>query len=188
MKKLLLITVGLVLLFLSRPAAAQESHPATFIDKGACPFECCTYGPWTVKKDTVLYSKPYKGGRRVGTLKRGTRIRGITGEVRTNVPGKYVVTTPHLQYAAGDVLWVYSPLGEGNYKVWFKGNIYPEEMGYIAMPFETSGNICNERGDCWGQLENKIQTEWWVNVRGPHGLTGWTRQTINFHGIDACGS
>jgi hypothetical protein len=188
MKKLFLIAVVFVVLFLSQPAAAQQSHPATFIDKGACPFECCTYGPWMVKKDAVLYNKPYKGGRAVGTLKRGSKVRGITGEVRTNVPGRFVVTKPHLRYAAGDVLWVYTPLGEGNYKVWFKGAIYPEEMGYIAMPFETSGFNCNERGDCWGQLENKIQTEWWARVRGPHGLTGWTRQTINFHGIDACGS
>ena len=169
------------------PALAQKTHPSTFLDRGACPFECCTYRRWTVTKDTVAYDKPEKGARRVGLFKKGSRVRGLTGEVRTTQPGEYVVVKPYEKYKPGDILWVYTPQGEGFYKVWFAGRMLSQELNYMSGSYEQSGIKCDERADCWGKLETELRDDWWVKVRSPAGWIGWTDQTENFHGMDSCG-
>jgi hypothetical protein len=180
MHKLVLIFAFVIsLVFFAGPAAAQKTHPLTYVDKGACPFECCTYQRWTVEKDTVAYETPSKGAKRVGLFKKGSRVRGLTGEVRTTQPGKFVITKPHEKYKPGNILWVYTPQGEGFYKV--------EEMDYMSGPYEQSGIDCNERADCWGKLETEQKTDWWVKVRSPAGWIGWTNETENFNGMDKCG-
>ena len=144
-------------LFLLLPTVAflflpQAKPPAVYVDKGACPFECCTYRRWKTDKTTVAYATPDKNAKTVGKFVAGSSVVAITGEVRT-VPGKYLITKAHGKYKPGDVLWVYTPLGEGFYKVWFKGRMYQEEMEYMSGPFEQSrhgasneGQECRPRG------------------------------------------
>jgi hypothetical protein len=95
---------------------AQPRPPAVYIDKGACPFECCTYREWRTEQSTVAYARPDKRSSRIGRFKAGTAVVALTGEVRST-PGRFTVRKPHGQYKPGDVLWVYTPLGEGAYKV-----------------------------------------------------------------------
>ena len=178
---------AIAMLYIAFPAAAQKTHPLTYLDRGACPFECCTYQRWTVAKDTVAYAAPNKGSKRVGMFKKGSRVRGLTGEVRTIQPGKLTVTKPHEKYKPGDILWVYTPQGEGFYKVWFGGKMLVEELDYESTPYEQSGIKCEERRDCWGKLETELKDDWWVKVRSPTGWIGWTNETDNFRGMDKCG-
>ena len=49
--------------------AASESPPPRFIDRGACPFECCSYRAWPTQSDTVAYARPQEGAPAVGLLK-----------------------------------------------------------------------------------------------------------------------
>ena len=42
-------------LILAAAARAQTRPPRNYEDRGACPFECCTYREWSVEEDTVLY-------------------------------------------------------------------------------------------------------------------------------------
>ncbi len=173
--------------FVVLPTLAQKVHPPTFTDRGACPFECCTYQRWTVASDTVAYDKPERGSRRVGMFKKGSRVRGLTGEVWITQPGKYVVTKPHDKYKPGDILWVYTPLGEGFYKVWFKGRIFEENMYPMGWTIPHQGPTCAETSDCWGEIAVPLKDDWWVKVRSQSGWIGWTDQTENFHGMDSCG-
>ena len=167
-------------------ASAQSKPPARYVDRGACPFECCTYRTWRTEKATVAYSSPSKGSKRVGVFARGSKVSGLTGEVRTE-PGKFVILKPHGKYKPGDVLWVYTPLGEGFYKVWFKGRMYQEELEYMSGPFEQSSPTCAETPDCWGRLEKQMRVEWWVKVKSSSGWVGWTDEAENFSNKDACG-
>jgi hypothetical protein len=137
-------------------------------------------------KATVAYARPDKRSRRVGTFKAGSRVVGLTGEVRT-APGKFVILRAHERYKPGDVLWVYTPLGEGFYKVWFKGRMYDEELEYMTGPYERSIPGCEETPECWGKLEKEVQSEWWVKVRSAEGWVGWTDRADNFDDKDACG-
>ena len=136
-------------------------------------------------KATVAYSRPDKRSRRMGTFKAGSRVVGLTGEVRT-VPGKFVILKAHAKYKPGDVLWVYTPKGEGFYKVWFKGRMYDEELQYMTGPYERSLPSCEETPACWGKLETEVQSVWWVKVRSAEGWIGWTDQAENFGDKDAC--
>ena len=167
--------------------AAQQTHPPMYTDRGACPFECCTYQRWSVAKNTVAYALPNKSSKRVGVYKKGSRVRGLTGEVRTTQPGKFVVTKPHDKYRPGDILWVYTPQGEGFYKIWFGGKMVEEELIYMSGPYEQSGIKCEDREDCWGKLEVELKDDWWVKVRSAAGWVGWTNETGNFRGMDKCG-
>jgi hypothetical protein len=118
-------------------------------------------------------------------VKTGRNVVAITGEVRT-VPGKFVVTKTHGKYKPGDVLWIYTPLGEGFYKVWFKGRMYQEEMDYLSGPFETSIPRCEETPECWGKLQREMQVEWWIKIKSFEGWVGWTNEGDNFSNKDAC--
>ena len=166
--------------------AAQAKPPALYIDKGACPFECCTYRTWKTEKNTVAYAEPNKRSKRVGTFKAGTKVVGLTGEVRTR-PSTFTVTKSHETYQPGDVLWVYTPLGEGVYKVWFKGKMLEQELDFVSGPFEQSLPRCEETVECWGKLDKPLQVEWWVKVRSRDGWVGWTDQAENFSNMDSCG-
>src|SRR3954466_4676007 len=101
MTRLLLLLPTVVFFFLP-----QAKPPAVYVDKGACPFECCTYRRWKTDKTTVAYATPDKKAKAVGKFVAGTNVVAITGEVRT-VPGKYLITKAHGKYRPGDVLWVY---------------------------------------------------------------------------------
>lgn len=168
------------------PVFPQSKPPARYIDKGACPFECCVYRKWTVEKTTVLYAQPNKESARVGQAKTGTKVLAITGEVRS-VPGKFVVTKAHGKYKPGNVLWVYTPQGEGFYLVWFRGKMFDEELDFVSGPYEKSSPTCEESPTCWGKMEVMLKTDWWVKIKLPNGTIGWTSQADNFGNKDSCG-
>ncbi|MEP7075321.1 MAG: hypothetical protein ABI878_05880 [Acidobacteriota bacterium] len=162
-----------------------DEHPATYVDRGACPFECCTYRRWKTRKNTVAYATPNRHAKRVGMFRQGSWVRGLTGEVRTLIPGKFVVQKPFEENRPGDVLWIYTPIGEGFYKVWYGGRMMEKEMIYMTMPRDDLP--CSRSKDCLGELQIKPKMVWWAKVRSPAGWTGWTDQPDNFDYIDSCG-
>jgi len=175
------------LIFTGLNVYPQSTPPAVYVDKGACPFECCSYRKWKTEKTTTAYARPDKRSRRIGEFKAGRNVIALTGEVRTITPGKFVVFKAHEGYKPGDVLWVYTPLGEGFYKVWFNGKMTDAPLDYMSGPFEQTVPGCEETPDCWGKLERELHVEWWVKIKGPNGLVGWTDQAENFSNKDACG-
>jgi hypothetical protein len=164
--------------------AVADQPPGFFVDRGACPFECCQYGAWTVTKATVAYARPDVRSPKVATLTTGTRVTALTGEVHTR-PSRFVVTKPHERYRPGDVLWVYTYLGEGVFTVWFKGEMVEQALGF--SPYGgTSGTRCDVP-ECWGRLDHELRSTWWVNIETADGRVGWSNQAEHFGGKDACG-
>ena len=168
-------------------APQKKQPPQRYVDKGACPFECCTYRGWTTESTTIAYERPDLNSRKVGRFKAGSKVFGLTGRVITTTPGKFVVTKDHGKYKRGDVLWVYTPLGEGFYKVWFKGKMYDQGLDVINGPFEQTIPPCDENPSCWGTLKRSLKLTWWVKVRSAEGWVGWTDKPENFGNKDACG-
>ena len=166
-------------------ATSADSPPARYIDKGACPSECCTYGAGTAKADTVIRATPDRSAKVVGLLKAGASVDAITGEVHTS-PARFVVNRPHAAYKPGDVLWVYTYLGEGHFKVWRNGVMHEEDLGF--SPYGGSaGSRCENTEQCWGQLKTELKSSWWVKVRSEDGWEGWSDEPDHFGGNDACG-
>jgi hypothetical protein len=182
MKKLLL-AIGVALL--PGAAACTDLPPSRYVDKGACPFECCVYRAWNTNADTLAYAEPDKNAKTLGLVMAGATVEAITGEVHSS-PVRFVVKKPHAQYKPGDVLWVYTYLGEGKFKVWLNGTLQEEDLGF--SPYGGSpGARCENEEQCWGELEGALRFSWWVKVRSTEGWEGWSNEPEHFENKDACG-
>jgi|SRR5580765_414605 hypothetical protein len=171
---------------LSGVNATNHPPPSSYVLKGACPFECCTYRDWSVDKQTVLYLKPSVGSKKVGALETGESATGLTGEVHAT-PVRFTVKRLHDAYNPGDILWVYSYSGEGIFTVWRNGRLVGEDLGF--SPYGgTGGNRCEQPSQsCWGTLESELKSNWWVKVKTKGGIVGWSNQPEHFGNKDACG-
>lgn len=176
----MILTLALALLL-----APRAGSPPIFVDKGACPFECCTYGEWTARRTVHVVEQPAVSAPIVGTVSAGTNVRALTGHVVTRA-GRFRVKRAHGLYKPGDVLFVYTYLGEGYFKVWFGGRFYDEELGF-SPGGGTDGSRCDKSADCWGTLQAEHQSTWWVQLLLSDGRSAWTRESHSFTGKDSCG-
>lgn len=158
-------------LFAQRPFGP----PMPFVDKGACPFECCTYRQWNVEKPTVIRVSMSDSSRVLYRLKAGEKVQGVTGIVITTKPGIVNVlkntTLQNTRLRKGDQLFMLTNLGEGFSKIWYKGRIF-EGDPYDSDTFKTV---------------RESEAVWWVKIKNRRGQIGWSRQPENFGNIDQCG-
>ncbi len=164
---------------------ASGEAPAILVDQGACPFECCQYGRWITTRATPVYAAPDKSAKQVSNLAAGTVVAALTGQVRT-VGQRFVVHRQHEKYQPGDTLMVYTYLGEGYFKVWYKGRFFDEDLDFSPSG-GTGGERCTDTAYCWGTLAHELKSAWWVQIRLADGSLGWVDGFSNFDGQDACG-
>lgn len=167
-----------VLLLSSRGYGASfPKPPEYFVDRGACPGECCTYGTWRAERSTDLYVAPTAGAKVVGRVAAGSYVEARTGQVHTRA-GKFVVRRESPPFRTGDVIWVYTDLGEGYYRVWRAGEMVTQEISVIPS---------HQNPDDWGYYDRAPSSRWWVKVRTKGGLEGWTNTPKRFSGTHSCG-
>lgn len=156
------------------PDAAPSGLKLPFEDWGACPFECCVYREWSVRKETVVRSDRYDAAPSAFTLKPGEWVTGITGVVITTVPGRAEVRRPATvggrAAVPGDVVWLLTNQVEGFYKAWFKGEFIDGFNGYHDIVLTTQPVFA-----------------WWVKVQDKSGRIGWSKEYLNFGHMDGCG-
>ena len=167
---------------------AERKPPADYIAKNACPFECCMFGTWDVRADTVLYDKP-NGETLLGRVAKGDKVEGLTGEVHIR-PIPIAVRQPPAYSkvpTAGSIVFLLDSLGEGIGRVWHEGKVL--ELG-------VSGNIHDHcpfpDKRCWGEYLYRVNEAerwgtWWVSVKTEDGIVGWTKDTENFGNMGGCG-
>ena len=182
LKALAIAVVGMML-----PAmlAGQKAPPAVFIDRGICPGEGCDYrGRAKVVSATRGYRLPsLKSGVAV-RLPLGTMVTGIDSQVHTRA-GRYVVKRAHEKYRKGDVLYVYTYLGEGFFRVWHRGRMFEEDLAFSVWG-GSSGKRCEQDPkNCWGVLEEPTDMKWWLKVRTNNGRVGWVLVGENLHWGDS---
>ena len=156
-------------------AQTKTGPPVPYIDKGACPFECCTYRQWNVVKPTALRTSMSDSAPIGLRLKTGEKVQGMTGVVLTTQLGiaravkNGMVGTMRIR--KGEQIYVLTNLGEGFAKVWFKGRVVQGE------PYdETTFKFLREP-----------KSIWWVKIKDRRGRIGWSRQPENFDNVDQCG-
>lgn len=172
------ITIFAITLAVSISTIGQQSSassPLPYIDRGACPFECCTYRRWTVDKPTAIRARMSDKAKVLYRLRVGEKVLGMTGVVVTTRPGILEVqkdaTLEGQRLVRGDRLYLLTYLGEGFYKVWLKGRIFE------ADPYDEAAY----------KLIQPPESVWWVKVRNSRGRIGWSRQPENFGNVDQCG-
>ena len=172
-------------------ASAQRTPPRNYEDRGACPFECCTYREWSVKADTILYKSRAKNAHAVVRLKKGERVTGLTGVVVTLEPGRAVANADmsvgdgsrKVSVRAGDVLHLMHYQGEGFYKIWFRGRFYDDAVDFVPASRQSP----EDAGRSYLRMLSGPKTVWWMKVRNRRGQVGWTKQNGHFGDVDACG-
>jgi hypothetical protein len=148
-------------------SADDLKPPSIYVDKGACPFECCTYREWVARTDLTLVDSP-DGKKVVAQIKKGENVLALTGEIHS-VPLQIV--SPHdypdAGVKAGDTIYMLHYEGEGFWKVWHDGKLVEIDN----LP---------DKG-------TKPKTTWWVKLKTSSGAVGWTVEHHNFENQDACG-
>ena len=184
-------------------AAGTSPPPARYVDEGACPFECCTYRDWTVQRATSLLVRPEHGAPQAAVVRPGQTVQALTGKVVVSRPGEFVVLhqpdgDSGARYAVGDRVYVYTPLGEGYFRVWHAGRMYEEEATFLYDGIGASFDACERDGSCWGRRVALPRYTWWVKMRTPSGVVGWWEEVVDegraiadepprFGNLDACG-
>lgn len=144
----------------------EQAPSSPYIDKGACPFECCTYREWVADKEITLMDHP-NGKKVVGQIHKGEKVQGVTGEVHS-VPLRAIARDddPSTGVKAGDVIYVLHPIGEGGWMAWHKGKlVVTDDVPEKGLPRYT----------------------WWLQIKTSSGTVGWTVSHGNFANQDACG-
>lgn len=163
--------------------------PFPYADYGACPFECCQYGPWTSEKDIIIAREQFGSEYNphsitAFTVHQGEKVQALTGVVVTNELGHAEVKKPCLignfPAQVGDYVWLLSYAGEGYYKVWYKG-----EISYVLPDDPSNDYDGGEYAETIIIKEPKY--DWWVKIKNWRGQVGWTNEPFNFYGNDACG-
>ncbi len=162
-------------MFLGGELPAQD----VFVDKGACPGEGCVYGErWVARARVRLLSAPDLSATVVGILDTGMAVQTVTGEVHT-IPARFTVRQPHGEFAPGDIVHVYTYLGEGWFRVRHDGETKEADLGFSPWG-GSSGKRCELEDRCWGTLQEELRLDWWIKVRTPDGTEGWTLDAMSF--------
>jgi hypothetical protein len=159
-------------------ATYAQGPTLPYSDRGACPFECCTYRDWTANKSTTLYRQMRDGSARAFTVAKGEVVRGLTGVVITTRPGVATATADtmigpreNIRVRKGDTLYLLTYQGEGFFKVWYKGRVI------------TDVQVDDQKI----KATRQPKSVWWVKVRNRRGQIGWSRLPDNFDNKDQCG-
>jgi len=179
-----LTALAAVLTLAAAAPAAAEAPP--YVAKGACPFECCTYGVWPVKADVEVHAEPDAGAPVVARLSSGTRVRVVTGEVHV-VPGlARAIAKPHSSAAGLDPqrpIEILDYVGEGYSRVRQGGRVSQVKIARSKRRCVESPN----RRYCWAEVVREPVSSWWVRVALPGSRTGWVLMDGGLEPTDACG-
>ncbi len=108
-------------------------------------------------------------------LKKGEKVRGVTGSVITTRAGVVRVLKntklDKVSLKRGDNLYLLTYLGEGFSKIWYKGRVFQGDPNDQQL---------------FKEIRKPIDI-WWVKVRNSRGQIGWSREPDNFGNKDRCG-
>ena len=183
-----------LLIFLSGFSFAHDklAAPEYYEAKGVCPFECCRYREWRVDARTEVYEQAHIDSPIIATLHENEMATAATGFIKITQPGLVrVVRSEDIpnnirQYQNGQLLSVYSYLGEGYFQVWHNGEMVEEDLFFLTHGYG-GWALCVEENNCWGEAVRYPVSEWWVQVKNNEGVSGWTNKAENFSNKDACG-
>jgi hypothetical protein len=163
-------------LFLAVGQGFGQTLKLPYRDVGACPFECCTYRDWFANKSISVFKTSNTKSSVAFRLKKGEKVKGVTGVVTTSVAGKVKVLRNHtfenskVKVKKGDTLLILTYLGEGYFRFWYKGKFFEEDANTNAI-----------------KILSQPKSVWWVKIKNRKGKIGWTISDGNFDNQDQCG-
>ncbi|MGE5687076.1 MAG: hypothetical protein ACM34D_06205, partial [Gemmatimonadota bacterium] len=83
-----------VLFFSWSPLAAQRPPSTPFVERGACPFECCQLGHWTARDTLPVYARQQAPDTRLFLLTPGQGFVADSADFHTLALGMILVRRP----------------------------------------------------------------------------------------------
>lgn len=161
---------------------------APYVVRGACPFECCTYGgDWVIESGADLRAASSASAPVIGHVTPGTGVFADSGLVRVDTIGIVAVLAPlttddNIDFARGDTVLLLEPQGEGYSRAWVRGH------ALSLSQFWDSAGLTGAR------LVRTPAWRWWAHlvVAQQHDtLRGWVDMQVDslrVSGNDACGN
>ncbi len=176
------------------PAAPRTGGPPEpYVSRGACPFECCTYGDWLLETAAPAFPVASTDPAPSFQIPANTRVRADSGNVIVARPGLVVADRPFPVQgtdgapvvAAGDTLWLLDYIGEGYVHTWYRGQTYETSGEY--WPWDPADASAPGAPDYAARRLRDTDASWWVHVTLPDGRAGWVRMDdVEATGDDAC--
>ena len=166
-------------------ARIRRQIPDSILERrGACPFECCTYGNWVADTVIPMYTAPRGTGQPSFRLAKGDPIKTEFGAVYVTSIGLIVVDdtltlgpADAVRLAPGDTLVLLDPIGEGYWTAWRRGEIIEQVPPFFESWWRPRQS---------GRMIGRPAREWWVRGSS-RGRTGWfTPDIYRVRGADAC--
>ena len=176
----------------------QVRPPEPHVERGVCPFECCTYRDWTADSTIRVYREEGSRAAVALLLARGDTFQAVTGNVHIVRLGIVRMRRPYTVFSetdarppnvldtiplgVNDTAYVLSYRGEGYYDVWIRGQVHAvaafwDDRRLYPRPTGTPGVLVQEPDE-----------RWWVQIRTRDGRTGWILMSeAAVSGADACG-
>jgi len=156
------------------PKTDTRLPPAVFEDRGACPFECCEYRDWIAEADVDAHQEMRESAAIAFRVKKGEKVKALTGVVITTTPGKARVTRQisleGRRAKVGDTVELLTYAGEGTYKLRYHGAVIEPNLDY-------SNNLI---------ILTEPKSIWWVKLKNKRGQIGWSNRPDSFGSKDAC--
>jgi hypothetical protein len=154
----------------------------TYVVHGACPFECCQYGQWSLLSSAVLRTAAAVGSDSTGTLTPGDSVTADSGVVVFQPTGLVVMLTSvtfddSVRFEPGDTVELLAETGEGWRNVIWRGRHVKANVDDWES-YSTSFRVLR-----------RLHSTWWVHMTHPRtGRRGWIDMTrVRVGGADRCG-
>jgi hypothetical protein len=172
----ILMFLLILILFVSPNIHAKDNVPQIYIDKNACPFECCQFGSWIARQSVDLFKSP-NGKILKRKIKKGEAVNALTGEVHSiPLPVKvtHVYETDEKQgIHVGDIVYILHGIGEGAVALLHNGTVKNSSMDLTYESLNKNG-------------QKFPASTWWVKIRFNNGSEAWLKDPHGFNGMDRC--
>jgi len=163
--------------------------PVPFEDPGACPFEGCVYREWTAIDEVDALTERSATAPVAFRVGIHDRVTALTGVVITLKPGSVIfrkavdlsTASGAIHVEPGEVLQLLTYEGEGFFTATMHGDVHRNVDGSTFL----DGACDEEPARCIGEIRDKPESVWWVEIRNALGQTAWTNQPEKFAGKDA---
>lgn len=184
-------------------AASARNDTATI--EGACPFECCHYGAWTLVTAATLRAAPDPEATVIARLPIGMEVRADSGIVIMNPVGLAVAVRDfqdpdtRLTLHKGDTLTILNNEGEGFIKARLRDSMVDvtiwsfDSASIDARQFDVTDttiihtmSVTDLRAGL--RLVRPPGEYWWAHFIVGDTLRGWVlMDSVEVDGADACG-
>ncbi len=143
-----------------------------FIERDDCANEIL-FGPWPVKKQTIVYGEPSTDSKQLAILEPNTSVTTLSCEAHitpgiAQIVGKPYKTTKDLN--PNEVVYILDSFEGGRTRVFQNGTFYITKIA-------TKIGQCDDRDDsrrCWAKVLKEPSGRTWIKVEMPgSSAVGW---------------